>query len=126
MNAQMIKSIPVGLLFLLIFGLGFWLQRAGRPYGLGIFTVHKLAGLGTLIYLAVRIFRANQAAPLSNVQWAIVAGTALCFVTAILSGGLVSLEKPMPVVRALHWGMPFLAGGGTALLWFLNVLKFGL
>lgn len=110
MNAYQSKWVITSVLFLLVFVSGFWISRSGKPYPILLFTLHKLAGLGVLVFLALQFSKAHQAAPLNAVQIAIMALAALCFITLIATGGLSSVEKVMPAaVRKSHQILPYLA-----------------
>ncbi len=124
MNITLNKIIYAGLFFLLIFLSGFWLSRSGKPYGALLFNLHKLIGLGAGVYLALTVYRSHQAAPLSPLQLALVAATALVFVVLVVAGGLLSahaegsLRSLSPaMVAALtlaHHLLPYLAVLGAA------------
>ena len=95
-------------LLVLVFVLGFVLQRRGRPHNVLLLTAHKLIALAALILMAFTVIRINRAAPLDTAALAAAATTAAFFVMAIISGGLVSTDKPAPALaRALHWITPF-------------------
>jgi hypothetical protein len=107
-------------LLVLVFALGFVLQRRGRPYNVLLLTAHKLIALAALILMALTVIRINQATPLATVALIAAAATAVCFVVAIISGGLVSTDKPAPALaRALHWVTPFVTIAGAAVTYFL-------
>lgn len=109
-----------GLLFLLIMFLGVWLSRKGKPYNVVVFTLHKLITLGTLAYLAVSIYKIHQASPLGTGQMIVVGVTAALFVITIVTGGLLSVDKAMPViVLKLHQVMPFLTAISTSVMLYL-------
>ncbi len=120
------RMITTGLLFLLIFSFGFWLSRSGKPYSVAIFTVHKLIALGLAVYLGITIYKTHQLSPLSAGQIAAVLVMALCFLSLVVTGGLLSIEKPMPaVVSAFHRVLPYLTVLSTAvgLFWISVPLK---
>ena len=95
-------------LFVLVFVLGFVLKRRGRPHHVLLLTAHKLLALAALILMALTIIRINRATPLDTAALIAAAATAVFFVVAIISGGLVSTDKPAPALaRALHWVTPF-------------------
>jgi hypothetical protein len=109
MNAILSKLIGAGILFLLIFLSGFWLSRSGRPYPAILFTGHKLVALGGLIFLAVTVFKVHQSAPLQTIQIIGAALAAGCFIAAIVTGGLLSLDKAMPLfLLRVHQTIPYL------------------
>ncbi len=95
-------------LLVLVFVLGFVLQRRGRPHNVLLLTAHKLIALAALILMAITIIRINQATPLATAALVAAAATAVFFVVAIISGGLVSTDRPAPALaRTLHWVTPF-------------------
>lgn len=114
------KLIYTALLFGIIFVFGFWLNRTGKPYNTIIFTIHKLITLAAVVFLAVTLYRVHQVSPLGTLQVAAVVVTALCFVAAMVSGGLLNIEKEMPIfVLRLHQVMPYMALLSTALTLYL-------
>ena len=115
------KITALAALFGLVFILGYGLSRAGKPYPLAAFTVHKLAALGILVWLIRQAVVTQRAAPLSALQWAGVGLAAACFVLAMATGGLVSTDRPAPLWAArVHALIPYLtllvSGGVFALL----------
>lgn len=103
------QNIYTGLFFLFIFISGFWVSRTGKPYGVTIFTLHKLIGLAAGIYLGVRVYRAHQALPLGTVEIAAIAATIVLFISTVIAGGLLSIEEPMPAfVSLIHRFSPYL------------------
>jgi hypothetical protein len=107
-------------LFVLVFVLGFVLQRRGRPHNVLLLTAHKLLALAALILMALTVMRINRATPLDTAATSAAAATAVFFVVAIISGGLVSTDKPAPALaRALHWVTPFLTIASIAATYFL-------
>ena len=123
MNAAQIKVAVAGLFFLGIFLSGFWLNHSGKPYGLLIFTLHKLVALGAVIFLGLTVYRFQQVYPLNALQIGVLALTAVQFLITIATGGMLSVEKAMPaLVLRLHQVAPFLtvlsAGGSLYLLLF--------
>ncbi len=108
MNASQNQYVYTGLFFLLIFISGFQLSRGDKPYGVGIFTVHKLIGLAAGIFLGVMVYRANQAAPLGATEIAAIAVTVVLFIGTVVAGGLLSTNEPMPsLVSRIHKISPY-------------------
>ncbi len=117
MNVQQMRFVGAGLFFLFIFGFGYWLSHSGKPFNVVIFTVHKLISLGAFVFLAVAVYQINQAAKLGGLEIALCAMTALLFVGTMATGGLVSVDKPMPgFVLILHRVTPYLTAASTALM----------
>ena len=88
--------VGAGLFFLFIFLCGIWLTRSGKPYNGIVLAVHKLISLAAAVLLVVTLVRGNRVAALSTAEWIAGLVTGLFFLGAIVSGGLLSTEKPMP------------------------------
>lgn len=122
MSTPLVRVVGAGAFFLLIFASGFWLSRSGKPYGMALFTVHKLIALAAMIYLGWTAYQAHQVAPLSPLQIAALAATLTCAVAMFVTGGLLSIEKAMPpVVLLVHKVFPYLTllSAGAALFLLL-------
>lgn len=104
------RIILTGLLFAGILVSGLVLSRNGKPYSMVLFNIHKLAALGTAVYLAVSVIRIHRVAPLGGPALAVWILSAVCFVILAASGGVVSAVKNYPpVVHTLHQFAPYLA-----------------
>jgi uncharacterized membrane protein (GlpM family) len=116
------KAIGVGAFFLLILLSGFWLSRSGRPLNSMIFAIHKLIAVAVVIFLVVSVHRTNQVAGLSPVAWIAAAVTALCFLSTIATGGLLSINDEVPAaVLRMHQITPYLTVLSTVwLLWQIS------
>jgi hypothetical protein len=115
MNTMQSKVIGAGLLYVFIFLSGFWVSHLGKPYPTLVFSVHKLIGVGTAIFLVITVYRLHQAAPLSPVEIGAGVVTVLFFAGTIVAGGLLSIGKPMPAaISTMHQIMPFLTVISTA------------
>jgi len=120
MGIDQTRIIGTGLLYLFIFISGFWLSKSGKPYSVILLTIHKLISLAAVVFLAITIHRINQVARLSAAE--LIAGvvTGLFFLDAIVSGGLLSTDKPMPVViLRMHQITPLLTVLSTAVTLYL-------
>ena len=107
-------------LLVAVFVLGFWLRRSGKPYSGLVMTVHKLASLAALILFIFAVYRIHRATPLDTSALLAAVLTVVFFVAAIISGGIVSLDRPTPpIVRALHWATPFLTIASVAATFIL-------
>lgn len=106
--------------FLLIFLTGFWLSRGGRPYGVLLFTGHKLVSVGVVVFLAIVLVRINRAVGLGTIEVLAAVITGVLFLGTIATGGLLSIAKSVPaIVHLLHKVMPFLTLLSTAATLFL-------
>jgi hypothetical protein len=103
------KITVIGLLFVFIFISGFWLRRLGRPVNSLILNIHKLISLGNLVYIAVLISQLRKGSGMSAVEISATAASGVLFLVTIITGGLLSIARPMPaVIKALHLVAPFL------------------
>jgi len=121
MNIFQLRFLNTGLFFGLILASGLWLRHSGKPYGAVLFNAHKLIALAVFILLIVNISRMNQGTPLSALELSVCAVSGLLFAATIVSGGLVSIDKPWPAfVPILHKLFPYLTVLSTAFsLYFL-------
>ena len=120
MSTPQLRAIEVGVVFLVIFLSGLWLNRTGKPFNGILLNVHKLIALGTGIFLIVIIYWIGQAGGLSTVEWAAVIVTGVLFLATGIFGGLASIDRPMPTaIVILHRVMPFLTALATALTLYL-------
>jgi hypothetical protein len=126
MNTIVSRMLTTGLFFLFIFLSGFWLSRAGKPYPVLVFTIHKLIALGTLVFLTILVYQINRLAPLQTVQIIAFAITIVFLITLIITGGLVSLDKVMPVMLLrVHEVVPYLTAVSAGITLFLLLLAPG-
>jgi hypothetical protein len=122
MSPVQLRILITGIFFLFIFLSGIWLNRSGRPYKSMILTIHKLISLGTIVYLVITIRRLIQAFGLSAIELTALVMTGLLFLGTMITGGILSIPKPMPkVVLKLHRMMPLLTVLFTALTLFLLI-----
>ena len=106
--------------FVAVFALGFLLRRSGKPYSGLVLTAHKLISLAVLILFSLTVSRINKATPLASAALASAVFMGVFFVIAIVSGGLVSTDKPAPAIAlTLHRVTPFLTIAGAAATFFL-------
>ncbi len=116
MSITQLRVAGAGLFYLVIFLTGWRLSRSGKPYGTGLLTIHKLISLAALVYLAMVVFRVDQVGGVGAIGWIAVAVTGVPFLATIVTGGLWSTNRPMPVViLAMHRITSFLTLACTAL-----------
>ena len=121
MDALTSKIISTGVLFLCVFLSGLWLNRSGRPINTIILTIHKLIALGTLIFIGVTIYQVSQVASLSTAAVAATAFTGISFVATIITGGLLSLAKPVSALSIVHKVGPVLTVFSAAVTMYFLV-----
>lgn len=82
---------------------GVGLTLSGRPFGVGLQTIHKLVALAAVVGLGVLIFQVSRLTPLSGVTLGVVSAAALLAVLSFVSGGVVSAIEAAPLwVTQLH------------------------
>lgn len=124
MSTYQVKLVIVGLLFVFIFGFGFVLSRAGKPYPVVLFTLHKLLTLGTVVILVLSINKIAQVSPLNQTQVLALVVTSVLFLATIATGGVVSAASSVPlIVRRLHHFVPYLALLSSAWMIYLLFIK---
>jgi len=120
MSITLAPFFITGIFFLVIFVSGFGLRRSGKPYNAIVLTFHKLISLATVYFLSTTIFPLNRVTNLNTIEMAAFSVTGLLFLSAIISGGLVSTDRPMSAMIAkLHKITPYLTLLSTALTLFL-------
>ena len=122
MDATALRMAGLGLGFVLIFVSGFSLTRFGKPFNGIVLTAHKLISLAAAILLGVAIYRVNQAGQLGTAEVAAVALTGLFFLGTGVTGGLSSIDKPVPLVVLVHKVAPFLTALATATTLYLLLI----
>jgi hypothetical protein len=107
MNPLLQKYFIAGLLLLVIVVTGFWVSRSGKPVNQIKMNVHKLIALGTAIFIGLVMYRLNQGNVLHPFEiGAIITGSVFAVAT-IITGGLSSLAKPIPIAVIFHKIMPY-------------------
>ncbi|MFN2217924.1 MAG: hypothetical protein ACK2UA_04920 [Anaerolineae bacterium] len=107
--------VTTGLLFLLKLAAGYWLSRSGKPYNVGISTIHKIISLLAIASIALTVRSLRQGAGLTGAQIAALVVAGLLFLTAIGTGGVLSMDRPAPtIVSLVHKVTPYLALASTA------------
>ena len=108
--------LVAGIFFGLILLSGLWLKRSGKPYSVIVLTIHKLISLAAVGFLARAVVQMNRTAPLGATGLALAVATGVMFLTTIVTGGLVSIDRPVPAaVKTLHRVTPILTALSTAL-----------
>ncbi len=99
---QLVFRLIISLfVFLIIILTGLWMNKSGKPYHLLVLTVHKLIATGFLVLAVYTIYRLQQTTPLQFLEFLVCAGMAAVFLSAIVTGGLLSTSRPMPSILSL-------------------------
>jgi hypothetical protein len=81
-----------------------------------------LISLAAGIVLGITLYRLNQAAGLNSAALTAVVVTGVLFVLTVLSGGIWSIEKELPVVvLRLHQVSPFFTVLSTGVMLYLVI-----
>jgi antibiotic biosynthesis monooxygenase (ABM) superfamily enzyme len=103
------KLLPVGILFVITVGFGFWVSRVGKPYHALLFNIHKLVALGGVILTTVRIFRLDPFAEFPLIVIVLVAAAAVCVIATFATGAVMSIkEQEIRPILTIHQISPFL------------------
>jgi hypothetical protein len=120
MGTNQLRVVGTGLFFVFIFLSGYWLSRSGKPYSAIIFNIHKLIGLAAGVFLIVTVYQIHRVAPLGPAEIIAIVVTVLFFIGVVAAGGLLSIDKPMPViVSMMHKLLPYVAVLSTAVTLYL-------
>ena len=120
MSSTFLRIAGTGLFFLVIFLSGFWLSKSGKPFNAVILSIHKLISVAAIVFLAVAIYQTNKVAKLSGIEIIASVVTGLFFLITIISGGLLSISKPMPMaILIMHRITPFLTVLSAAVTLYL-------
>jgi len=85
-----------------------------------IFNIHKLVSLAAVVFLIITIYQINQVAKLSAIELIASVVTGLLSLGTIVSGGLVSIDKPVPAaISMMHKLFPYLTVLSTAVTLYL-------
>jgi hypothetical protein len=105
------KAVLSGVLFFLTVMSGVWLTHAGRPLNAGIFAVHKLIALATVVFIGVHVYRMRLTIDLgASVALGVIAISGLAFLALFVSGALLSREAPIAgAILTVHQIAPVLA-----------------
>ena len=123
MNIIISRGAISGVLYLLIFLSGYRLSHSGKPYSIIILTIHKLISLAVALILLMVVLQFIQSASLSIIELAISVITAIALLLTIITGGLLSTDRPTPpIIRKLHQITPFVCAifSGVTLYYLIN------
>jgi hypothetical protein len=119
-SVDQVGTVGSGLFFVFIFGSGFVLGRSGKPFIGILLTAHKLIALAAAVLVLVTLYRVHHVAALEAAEWIAGAISGLFFLSTGITGGLLSVDKPMPaIVSRVHQIAPFLALISTAATLYL-------
>lgn len=105
------KLLSAGVLILFTIASGVWLSSAGKPFNTGIFTLHKLIAVATVIFTCANIYRLYKSNETRRfVELALMSVTGMAFLVLAVTGGLLSVNLSLPnFVLKIHLLAPFAA-----------------
>jgi hypothetical protein len=114
------RIIVIASLYILKFLFGFWLFKTGKPYGTIMLTIHKLLSLAILGYLVFIVNRVRLDTGLSTMEWSLTTINILLLLFSIVSGGILSLDKPVSrFISLVHKIVPIFSVIAIASILFL-------
>lgn len=120
------RFVTPGIVFLLTLASGLWLSRSGKPLKTGIFTIHKLIALATVVVTALQIYNALKIVVVPSTVIALVIVIGLCAVALFVTGALMSADKPgYRSLLTVHNLAPLLAViAGVAVIYLLGSMGY--
>jgi hypothetical protein len=120
MRITTLRAGAIIVFFLLIFASGFWLSSLGEPLNTAVLTVHKLAAIVAIAFLAVTVFRLKKMGGLNATMTAGAVFTGILFLGTIATGGLASMDLNVPAaVPGLHHVLPYVTTLSTGVTLFI-------
>ena len=94
---------PGAILFVIIAGFGFWVNRAGKPYPGVLFNIHKLIALGAVILTTIRLYRLDPLATFPTMILILVGVAVVAVLTLFGTGAVMSIQAEVkPVFQWIH------------------------
>jgi hypothetical protein len=110
------------LAFLIVLWSGVHLRQAGKLHNPFVSAAHKLVAIAAAALIIVALVQTHRADSLDRME--LVAGvlTGLLFLADVVSGALLSAEKPMPVaISWVHKAAPVLTVLSAAATFYLLI-----
>lgn len=77
--------------FLVTVAFGFWLGKIGKPYNGILFNIHKLIALGTVILVAVQVYKILKEGGIQAMLVISTTSAAICVLALFASGAFLSI-----------------------------------
>ena len=105
--------LPI-ILFVLTVAAGFWVTKTGKPYNIGVFTLHKLLALAAVVLAAIVIVKLLKIAPAQPMIIALIVVAAISVITLFATGALMSVQTTVGSAWLLiHRVAPFVLAGSS-------------
>jgi hypothetical protein len=102
MNTNALRVVGAVLLSVLILVTGFWLGVTGKPFNSAILNVHKLISLAGVVLFGITTYQINKTSGLDTTEMVAIVVTGVLLLSAIVSGGLSSIETMQKAVVIVH------------------------
>ena len=108
MESTITKSIITAILTLIMILSGIMLRRSGEPYKTGVFTLHKLSVVATVVFVVLIYVQHFKLLQFEGFGLFLFLISGLIFVISFITGALLSFEKiasyKLKIVhRVLSW-----------------------
>lgn len=103
MSAELQSFLAPGAIFLLTVASGVWLSHSGKPYQTGIFTVHKLIALASVVWMVVQLARIVKWPEIQVLPVILLVLAGLSALALFFSGAMMSVGKlPQEIMLLVH------------------------
>ena len=114
------------VLFLLTIGFGIWIALQGKPYGMVLFTVHKLTAIGATVLAAFFCFSILKNASTGGKVIVLVIIAVISVIALLATGALMSINNdPVALyLRIIHSisSISLAISGGGAIFFLTNIV----
>lgn len=102
------KIIIAGIFFIGIILSGIWLSKTGKPYHVGIFSLHKLVSITTIILIGKVVFNLQKEMTLQTIELVLILLTGVFFIAIIVTGAIQSINESVNgIIPVIHKITPF-------------------
>ena len=109
-----LKLIVLVAMGLIVFLTGYWLHRAGSPYGAFMLAIHKLVALAALVFVGSLVVLAQRDAGLIAEDIYVVGVAFILVIVTFVSGGVLSAMGEAPKwLLYLHRILPYFSTGAS-------------
>ncbi|MCF7825408.1 MAG: hypothetical protein K9M55_03650 [Candidatus Marinimicrobia bacterium] len=119
-----IKTILLLVLTVIVFLSGYWLHRAGSPYGTFVLAIHKLVALVAIVIIGSLLVAAQRRIGLSGGDAYVVAAAVVLLIAAMASGGFISAMETAPKwVLVFHRIIPYFSAIAAGACVYISWVK---
>lgn len=113
-----IKSMGIcaAVLFLITIGFGIWMAQQGKPYGIAIFTIHKLTAIGAVVLAALFCYNLMKNTSAASTVILLIIVAVISVIALLSTGALMSAKNTVAqylrIIHIISTIMLDLSGGG--------------